>query len=157
DARYAAFDKNGKYLYFTASTDVGPTTGWLDLSSFNRPVTRSVYVIVLRKDLASPIPYESDEEKEEKEVLKGGDGPAKAAPEKPAGKKDEKDKDKKEKGKKKPSAVQVDLEDIDQRIVALPIPARNYGGLVAGKTGTLFLPERPSGPAEARGGSVVHK
>src|SRR4029079_17838833 len=27
DARYAAFDKNGKYVYFTASTDNGPTTG----------------------------------------------------------------------------------------------------------------------------------
>jgi tricorn protease len=63
DARYAAFDRDGKYLYFTASTNVGPTNGWLDLSSFARPVTRSVYVVVLRKDLPSPIAPQSDEEK----------------------------------------------------------------------------------------------
>ncbi len=41
DARFPAFDQKGQYLYFTASTDVGPTTGWLDLSSINRPITRS--------------------------------------------------------------------------------------------------------------------
>ena len=63
DARYAAFDKNGKYLYFTASTDAGLTSGWLDMSNMNRPVTRSVYAVVLRKDLPSPLVPESDEEK----------------------------------------------------------------------------------------------
>ncbi len=63
DARYPAFDQKGQYLYFTASTDVGPTTGWLDLSSINRPVTRSAYLIVLRKDQPSPLAPESDEEK----------------------------------------------------------------------------------------------
>jgi tricorn protease len=33
DARDASFDKNGKYLYFTASTNAGPSSGWLDMSS----------------------------------------------------------------------------------------------------------------------------
>ena len=33
DALYPEFDKNGKYLYFTASTDMGLTTGWLDMTS----------------------------------------------------------------------------------------------------------------------------
>src|SRR5260221_4085837 len=63
DGRFPAFDQKGQYLYFTASTDVGPTTGWLDLSSINRPVTRSAYLIVLRKDQPSPLAPESDEEK----------------------------------------------------------------------------------------------
>ena len=63
DAEFAVFDKNGKYLYFTASTNIGPTTGWLDMSSFGHDVTRSVYVVVLRKDLPSPLAPESDEEK----------------------------------------------------------------------------------------------
>jgi len=62
DARYASFDKNGEYLYFTASTDVGPSAGWIDLSSIDRPVSRSVYVTVLNKDLPSPLAPESDEE-----------------------------------------------------------------------------------------------
>jgi len=26
DARFSAFDKDGKYLYFTVSTNYGPTT-----------------------------------------------------------------------------------------------------------------------------------
>src|SRR5262249_8464580 len=63
DALYPAFDQKGQYLYFTPSTDAGPTTGWLDLSSTGRPVTRSAYLIVLRKDLPSPLAPESDEEK----------------------------------------------------------------------------------------------
>ena len=43
DAQYAVFDKNGKYLYFTASTNMGLTTAWLDMSSMDRPVNRSAY------------------------------------------------------------------------------------------------------------------
>jgi len=60
DAKYPAFDRSGKYLFFTASTDVGLTPGWLNMSSMDRPVTRSVYVAVLRKDLPSPLAPESD-------------------------------------------------------------------------------------------------
>src|SRR5262245_48378214 len=63
DALYPTFDKDGKYLYFTASTDVALRTGWLDMSSLNRSVTRSAYVMVLKKDLPSPLAPESDEEK----------------------------------------------------------------------------------------------
>lgn len=63
DALYAQFDKDGKHLYFSASTNSGPTSGWLDMSSFGRQVTRAVYVVVLRKDLPSPLAPESDEEK----------------------------------------------------------------------------------------------
>ena len=80
DALYADWDKGGKYLYFTASTDVGLTASWIDMSSINRPVTRSVYVMVLKKDLPSPLAPESDEEKtgeekkEDKKDEKPGEG-----------------------------------------------------------------------------------
>ena len=47
--------QKGQYLYFTASTDVGPTTGWLDLSSAGHMTSRSAYLMVLRKDLPSPL------------------------------------------------------------------------------------------------------
>ena len=63
DALYPAFDKNGKYLYFTASTDVALSTAGLDMSSDEHRVTRSVYVAVLSKDEPSPLAPESDEEK----------------------------------------------------------------------------------------------
>ena len=46
---YPVFDKDGKNLYFTASTDVGLSAGWLDMSSLDHPVTRAVYVAVLKK------------------------------------------------------------------------------------------------------------
>ena len=63
DAEFAKFDKNGKYLYFTASTNLGLTTAWLDMSGDARPTSSNVYVAVLRKADASPLAPESDEEK----------------------------------------------------------------------------------------------
>jgi tricorn protease len=119
DARFASFDKNGKYLYFSASTDIGPTTGWLDMSSFNHPVTRSVYLVVLRKDLPSPLAPESDEEKIQD---------AAQAPEAP-----------KQPEKKEPVTVTIDFENIGQRVLALPIPPANYVGMASGKSGTLYV------------------
>lgn len=131
DARYVAFDQGGKYLYFTASTDVGPTAGWLDLSSVGRPISRSVYMAVLDKELPSPLAPLSDEaaeaEKDDKDKEKkdGEDGE----------KKDDKE------GKDKPARVKIDFDGIDQRTLALPVPPRNYTGLSAGKEGVVFLLE----------------
>jgi tricorn protease len=140
DALYPNFDKNGKYLYFTASTNMGLATGWLDMTSMDRPVTRSIYVVVLRKDLPSPIAPESDDEKaEEKKEEKSGEAAEQT-----------KDKDKeKEKEKKEPVKVTIDFENLSQRILALPIPERNYEGLAAGKEGILYVLEGP--PVEPEG------
>ncbi len=134
DARYPQFDANGKFLYFTASTDVGLGAGWLDMSSIGRPQTRSVYAAVLRKGEPSPVPLQSDEEKAA-EAAKPSAAPEAKEPKKDDSKKDE----------KKPEAVDVriDFDGIGQRIVSLPIAARNYAGLLAGKTGQLFLLEVP--------------
>ena len=126
DARYPVFDKGGKYLLFAVSTDVGLASGWLDLSSFQHPLLRSVYAAVLKKGDPSPVPPESDEEKVE---------PAKKADKAPA-----------DKAPEGPAKVVIDFDGIGQRIVALPIPAANYGGLIAGKAGTLFLAELPDVP-----------
>jgi tricorn protease len=121
DARYVAFDKGGKYLYFTASTDIGPSVG-SGMSILNRPITRSAYTVVLSKDDPSPLAPESDDEK------------AKEA---------DKEKDKKDAAKDPPKA-RVDLEDIDQRTLSLPVPPKNYTGLFAGKAGVVFLVEGPA-------------
>ena len=131
DALYAAWDKGGKYLYLTASTNVGLSASWLDLSSVDHPVTRSAYILVLSKDDLSPLAPESDEEKAEdakKDQPSGGDKP-----------KSEEAKDK----PKEPPIVRIDFEGIGQRILALPAPARNYVGLWAGKEGEIFLAEAP--------------
>jgi tricorn protease len=137
DALYPVFDRSGKYLFFTASTDTGLAAGWLDMTSIGHPVTRSVYAAVLRKDLPSPIPPQSDDEKAKEEGKEGGASTANADKKKG----DEKAKD--EKKKEEPPKVDINFEGLGQRIVALPIEAKNYGGLSAGKEGQLFLVEAP--------------
>src|SRR5207244_9522308 len=62
DALYGGFDSSGKYFYFTASTNVGPAISFADLSSLAHQVTRSVYAVVLRTHLPSPLTPESDAE-----------------------------------------------------------------------------------------------
>lgn len=125
DCRYPAFDKNGKYLYFTASTDMGLTPGWLDLSSQAHPVTRSVYVAVLRKDLPSPLAPQSDE-----------DAGARAGV---AGKQEKQEKQ----AEAAPPRVAIDLEGLPQRTLSLPVESANYIGLQAGRSGELFLLQAP--------------
>ncbi len=152
DARYPAFDQKGQYLYFTASTDAGPTTGWLDLSSINRTVTRSAYLIVLRQDQPSPLAPESDEEKAAEDAKPDGDKTAKTEekseqePASPEDKAKAQDARAAKAGRSEAVNVRIDAGNISQRILALPIPARNYGQLVAGKAGTIFLMEEPSRP-----------
>ncbi len=173
DAASAAFDKNGKYLYFFASTDIGPVIA-SSMGGFKVPVTRSAYVIVLRKDLKSPLAPESDEErvasdksaaeddcKPEVEgkpaesptgtkLDKGGD---KAAEEKKGQKKDEQG----AKEGKEAREVKIDFENISQRILALSLPPRNYDNLVAGKKHVLYLLEGPIIFDGGAGGRIVHK
>ncbi len=157
DVLYPAWDKNGKYLYFTASTDVGLTTAGLDMSSQEHRVSRAVYVAVLSKDEKSPLSPESDEEKSreekkaeaEKDKGKGHStdkdknkdkGSASDSANKEDGDKDkDKDKDKKD----EPVVVKIDLDGVGQRILALPIPPANYVNLLTGKTGILLLAEAP--------------
>jgi tricorn protease len=138
DADNPIFDKGGKYLYFLASTDIGPSVG-SGMSIFNRPVTRAAYVVVLSKDDPSPLAPESDDEKEKKDADKEKD---KGKDEKA---KEEKGKDAKDKkdGGKETAKVKIDLENIDQRTLALPLPAKHYGSLLPGKAGTFFIVETP--------------
>ncbi|MGH9824309.1 MAG: S41 family peptidase, partial [Blastocatellia bacterium] len=163
DARYGDFDKSGKYLYFAASTDLGPAFSFAEMSTFPFRSTRSVYAIVLRNDLPSPIAPQSDEEKvqadkkaastppggekagenpaENGEAKKSDDAQAPAAGQPPAGQPH---------AKNPPEPVRIDFEAIDQRIIALPIPSLNFVNLQAGKPGTIFLLEFP--PAGPDGG-----
>jgi tricorn protease len=63
DASSASFDKNGKHLYFMASTDIGPRFSGFDMSSNPFQLTRSVYVVVLKKTDPSSLAPESDQQK----------------------------------------------------------------------------------------------
>ena len=157
DANSAAFDKNGKYLYFTASTDLGPATFGFDMSSYPHRPTRSVYVCVLRKDLPSPLAPESDEEKVADEKKDDKKDEKKEAGDKTADQTGEKKADvaAKSDDKKQPEKVAIDFDNIGQRILALPIPARNFVGASGGKANTLFIYEFPNTPGA--NGLTVHK
>jgi len=131
DCKSPAWDAGGKYIYFLASTDYGLNVGWLDLSSLERPVRRGIYLVVLSADEPSPLLPESDDE--EKAGDKSGDK------EEEAGDKDKKDEDEKD------VEVRCDLDGIDQRIIALDIPPRDYRALAAGTEGTIFYLEGRQG------------
>jgi tricorn protease len=121
DAIDVAFDKAGQYLYFTASTDIGPQEGWLDMTGLHRPVTSRVYAIALGKTVPSPLARSDEENGDRKEAHTT---------------------DKAQSGKS--AAMAIDLDGLGQRIIDLPIPARNYDGLFAGKPGAVFLSEGPT-------------
>ncbi len=123
NAQHAVFDKSGKYIYFTASTNSGPANFFLDMSSDTHQVTSSVYLAVLRKDVPSPLAPQSDEEPV------AAPAPAQAAPNPSA----------KPPANSAGEAVQIDFDQIGQRILALPIPAADYTDLQAGKAGEIFL------------------
>jgi len=118
DATEPVFDAGGKYLYFLASTNYALRTGWLEMSSLERPSTRAIYFVVLSAAEPSPLLPETGDEP----------SPPPARPDaKPA----------------TPPAVRVDLDRIGQRILALNVPAGDYSALAAGMPGTLFYAEAP--------------
>ena len=144
DAVSPAWDKSGKYIFFLASTDVGLNTGWLDLSSLERPTRRGVYFAVLAKDIPSPLLPESDDEKGMKEDEQ--------AQEKIKSKEKEKNADTLE--------VKIDFENITSRILSLPLPLRYYTGLNCGTNGIVFVTEDelPFYEAQNSGNSrIIHK
>src|SRR6202158_533617 len=125
DARYPVFDKGGKELIFAASTGLGLSSGWLDLSSYQHPVLRSVYAAVLKKGDKSPVEPESDEEKIEEEKHADDKKPDEKKPDekkdatdkaKPDDKAKDADKNKEGEKKEEPVTVTIDLEGIGQRI-----------------------------------------
>jgi tricorn protease len=141
DAANPVFDKDGKYLFFTASTNSGESLG-LDIHAMARAATSSIYLIVLDKTLPSPFAPESDEEKAVED---------KKAPE-PA------------KPKPGPVEVKIDLEGIDQRVLSAPMPPRRYMSLQVAKPGILLALEMPAmtmqpgdGPSGTGPGLIVHR
>ncbi len=114
NAKSPIFDRDGKHLYFFASTNAGQSLSWLDMSSMTNPnVTSSIYCVVLRKDLPHPLQPESDEE--------GAKPPAKTDPPK----------------------FGIDLDDIDHRIISLPMGQGDYRGLEPGPAGSFFALQMP--------------
>ncbi len=151
DSRLPAFDRSGKYLFFTASTNAGPTSDGLDMTSDLYEVRSNIYAVVLSATESSPLAPELDDEKA------GGAKPAKSGD---AGDPPSNDEPKRGVTKKVASspagsagaaaasggaapargpAVHIDLDGIGSRILALPLPAAAYVGLAAGTHGSVYF------------------
>jgi tricorn protease len=155
DARYPVFDKDGKHLFFTASTDSGPSLE-PDIRSATRPATRSIYVAVLSKTDPSPFAPESDEER----IVKPGEEkkpvPATADEKKPEAAGEEPAKPVLPSAPARVPDVKIDFDKINQRILAMPMPARGYTGLQVARAGTLLALEAPA-PGSGVTGTTVHR
>lgn len=117
DASSPAFSKDGKYLYFTASTNSGPTQVFLDMSTQERPYRAGLYVAVLAADGDSPLKPKSGDEGEDEED----------------------DKDDKDENGEEDKPTRIDIAGLDSRIDALPVATRNYSHLAVAKDGKLYF------------------
>ena len=114
DAITPVWDESGDYLYFLASTNFGLNTGWLDMTSYDRPITRALYAAVLAADGTSPFLPLSDEEAADRPDVTAEDG----------------------------VSVTIDVDGIADRIVAAPnLPLRNYTGLLPAPEGHVLVTE----------------
>jgi tricorn protease len=162
DATAPAWDASGKYLWFLASTNFGPASGWLDMTSYDHPVTSALYLAVLKKGEPSPLLPESDEEKAMAAAAMPGAPPRDTAQggnvtpqERPTAA---------TVGTSRPRAasVDIDFDGIAQRIIPVTgVAQRAYTSLTAGPAGTVYWIEDvpATGTNESNGprGGVLHR
>jgi tricorn protease len=123
DASEPCFSRNGKYLYFFASTDAGPVINWFDQSNDDFKKSNSIYLVTLQSQTISPLVKESDEEQLKKEE-----------------KENDKDKDKDKDAAKPPAPVslKIDWEGIQNRIIDIPVKQGSYGQITAGNSDDIY-------------------
>jgi tricorn protease len=115
DAFQPAWDRDGRHLYFLASTNVALGSGWANTSSIEAKPSFGAYVTVLRKTDPMPFPLKSDEE--------------------PDSSKD----NKKPKDSADIHSVKIDWENLDRRTVSMPIAVDEYDRMISGPKGTVFI------------------
>lgn len=133
DASEPCFSRNGKYVYFFASTDAGPVINWFDQSNDDYRKSNSIYLVTLQNQTVSPLVKESDEEQIKKEE-----------------KENEKDKDAKK--PEAPASLKIDWDGIQNRIIDIPVKQGNYAQLAAGNNDDLYYIEYSD-----EGSGTLHK
>ena len=127
------FDPDGRYLYFLSDRDFNEVLGNIDFE-FANPKTTRVYIVTLRADEPSPFPALSDETAPKSEVPPASatatdtaqdQNESKTKNRKDTAKNQDKDQDTdkdkdKDKQKEKKVPFRIDLDGLQQRVVALP-------------------------------------
>ncbi len=167
DATSPAWDASGKYLWFLASTNYGLRSGLLDMSSYDRPTTKGLYLAILSANEPSPLLPESDEE-----AARAGRAPGdSAAPARPRTDSTRATADSASRpAPPRSTVVRLDFAGLQQRIIPVQeVALRDYGQLQAGVPGTVFFTEPipqagtaepPPGPGAQGGGggsNVLHR
>lgn len=122
------------YLYFTASVNTGPSQVGLDLSTQERPLRQGIYAFVLEASGKSPLLPDTGDEVVADKKDKDNDA-------------DKKDENTTKSAKK----VRIDLDGLNNRIVPLPLPEKNYSELKVAADGALWFLERTQPGASNEG------
>jgi tricorn protease len=138
-----AFDPQGRYLYFLSQRIFNPMYDALHFE-LSFPRGQKPYLITLRKELESPfIPKPPSEEALEEKESK--DQPEKDADTTADGQPDEKDQTKlaEEAEEKAPPKIQIDLENIQERIIAFPVQEGLYRRILGTQDGKVLYSRYP--------------
>jgi tricorn protease len=138
DAFQPAWDRSGKYLWFMAGTDFGLNTGWLDMTSYDRPASRTLYLAILAADGRSPLLPETGDEPGGAAARDSAAAPDSADARAPGG-------GRARTGRAAAPEVRIDFEGLARRIIDVGVPARDYRGLAAGTEGKVFYTEARPG------------
>ena len=140
----AGVGRVGEVPLLLASTDYALNTGWLDMTSYDRPVTRALYLALLSADEPSPFLPRSDEEEsggeesddedegqaESGETGRSGRGASSEGASGGGASADD------------PPEVIIDFDGLAGRIVDAPgLDMEDYAGLAPGPDGTVFVLE----------------
>lgn len=128
-----AWDPDGKYLYFLSNREFDPVGDALQFE-LSFPIATRPLLVTLQKDLPNPfIPATpSPEEDKDKEKKENGDEDSEEKP-------DEKDGESKE---KKIKPINIELDGIQERVVAFPYSHGRYGQ-IAGVEGKAIFTTYP--------------
>jgi len=131
DVASPVFSRDGKYLYFAASTNSGPIQFGLDMNTQERPYRAGIYALVLQADGQTPFYIQTGDEDTNDEASAEEDAPV----------------------------MNIDLEGLFSRKVALPVSEGNYGNLTVAKDGALFYQRstQPGATVEAPGSSSAEE
>ncbi|HKR84398.1 MAG TPA: S41 family peptidase [Terriglobales bacterium] len=140
----AVFDPEGKYLYYFSDRDFNETIGNVDFE-FANPKTTRVYVVTLKKDQPSPFGVQSDETEVKKTEPSpiaqdpADDPKTKTGKDTKSGESEKQTEKEKGKDKEKPVEVKIDLDGIEDRVLALATSPSVMRTLAAGKGYVYYL------------------
>ena len=116
-----SFSSDGKYLLFTSARDFSPVYSQTEWNHAYVDMSR-IYLVTLAKETPSPFAPEND-------VVKTGE--------------EEKNSNEKRKETETDKDVKIDIDGIQERIIALPVSPGNYSG-VTGVNGKIYYNVRSS-------------